>query len=220
MRFLIDGYNLMHAQGLMGKRFGLDGFRKARTRFLNGLAESLGAVDAHLTTVVFDATSPPGDLPRESSHKGIRVVFAVAEDDADERIEALIAGHTAPKLLTVVSSDNRIRLAATRRRAKALSTDDFLAMLDARKRRPFDVPPSKSAESTRDKTLSTTESDYWLNEFRELQETPDVLEDLGRAAGIPTDADIAKIDREVEQEFRQPGNVIPPKPTRRRPKGR
>src|SRR3954467_12446391 len=104
MRTLIDGYNLMYALGLLGKRLGPDGFRKVRTRFLNDLAAALGAVEAHQTTVVFDAADPPGHLPRESTFKGITVVFAVDDDDADERIERLIAAHSAPKGLTVVSS--------------------------------------------------------------------------------------------------------------------
>ena len=55
MRTLIDGYNVMFAAGLMARRFGPDGFRKVRQRFLNDLAATLDPVEAHLTTVVFDA---------------------------------------------------------------------------------------------------------------------------------------------------------------------
>src|SRR5207302_1583757 len=112
MRILIDGYNLMYALGLPGKRHGPDGFRKVRTRFLNDLAAALGAVAAHQTTVVFDASHSPVHLPRESIYKGMTIVYAVDDDSADERIEQLIAAHSAPKLLTVVSTDHRIRQAA------------------------------------------------------------------------------------------------------------
>ncbi len=42
MRLLIDGYNVMFAQGLVGKRYGIDHFRKARTHFLNKLADAAG----------------------------------------------------------------------------------------------------------------------------------------------------------------------------------
>jgi len=125
MRHLIDGYNLMYALGLPGKRQGPDGFRKLRTRFLNDLAAALGPVAAHQTTVVFDASDPPGHLPRQSLHKGITVVFAVDDENADERIERLIAAHSSPKLLTVVSSDQRIRQAATRRKARAVTAEVF-----------------------------------------------------------------------------------------------
>src|SRR5690348_9788490 len=125
MRLLIDGYNLMYAVGLLGKRFGPDGFRKVRQRFLNDLADALGAVEAHQTTVVFDAAAPPDGFPRETSHKGITVLFAVDDDDADSRIERLIAQHPTPRSLTVVSSDNRLRQAARRRKARVETADEF-----------------------------------------------------------------------------------------------
>ena len=67
MRLLIDGYNLMYAVGLLGKRLGPDGFRKVRQRFLNDLADALGAVEAHQTTVVFDAAAPPDNVPSEQA---------------------------------------------------------------------------------------------------------------------------------------------------------
>ena len=134
MRTLIDGYNLMFALGLLGKRHGPDGFRKVRTRFLNDLATALGAVSSHQTTIVFDASDPPGHLPRESTYKGMTIVFAVDDESADERIERLIAAHSAPKSLTVVSTDHRIRQAANRRRARALTADVFWQELETRKR--------------------------------------------------------------------------------------
>jgi predicted RNA-binding protein with PIN domain len=202
MRFLIDGYNLMFAQGLLGQRFGPDRFRKVRTRFLNELAEALGAVDAHLTTVVFDAAAPPEDRPRETTHKGIHVVFAVDEENADERIERLIAEHPAPKSLTVVSSDNRIRQAATRRRARALTADEFLASLDARKTARAGPPAApNAAEPKRDAPLSPEEADYWLRQFGALETEPGTRDAFANDTGIPTDEEIAEIEREVDREF-------------------
>src|SRR3954469_19420606 len=118
MRTLIDGYNLMFAAGLMGRRFGPEGFRKVRQRFLNDLAATLDPVEAHLTTVVFDANDAPGHVPSATRHKGISVLFAVDHDSADGRIEDLIARHSSPRTLTVVSSDHRIRRAAVRRKAR------------------------------------------------------------------------------------------------------
>jgi predicted RNA-binding protein with PIN domain len=205
MRFLIDGYNLMFARGLLGKRLGADGFRKARTRFLNELADGLGAPDAHLSTVVFDAAAPPGDFPRQTSHKGITVVFAVDDENADARIERLIAEHSAPKGLTVVSSDNRIRQAASRRRARVLSADEFLGLLDTRKQGRPAAPVPPDPEQVRDKALSERESAYWLDEFRDLQEQPETRAALGNDIGVPTDAEIAEIEREVEREFGKGG---------------
>ena len=143
MRYLIDGYNVMYAGGLLdGKRLGSDGFRQARTRFLNDLADALGPVDAHQTTVVFDAAAAPEGFANETQHKGLSVVYAVDDENADARIERLIAAHASPRTLAVVSSDHRIRQAATRRKALAVTADDFWVELDARKEggsRPAEV---------------------------------------------------------------------------------
>jgi uncharacterized protein len=202
MRTLIDGYNLMYALGLPGKRHGPDGFRKVRTRFLNDLAAALGAVAAHQTTVVFDAHDPPGHLhlPRESIHKGMTIVYAVDDESADERIERLIAAHSAPKSLTVVSTDQRIRQAATRRKARAITADAFWQELEAPRRGPPPPPPPTAEEEARLHGLSPDEAAAWLETFRHVADTPEAREVLDRGDFIPTDDDIARIRREVEDE--------------------
>lgn len=205
MRLLIDGYNVMFAQGLVGKRYGIDHFRKARTHFLNKLADALGPVETQLTTVVFDASTPPHDLPPQSRHKGMTILYAVNDEDADERIEKLIAAHSAPKNLTVVSSDHRIRQAATRRKARVLTADLFLVDLESRKRNarkaPLINPPN--SKKTQEPTLSAGESAYWLNEFRDLENMPETREMMGNEMGLPSDDEIAEIEREIEREFRE-----------------
>jgi uncharacterized protein len=201
MRTLIDGYNLMYALGLLGKRHGPDGFRKVRTRFLNDLANALGAVAAHQTTVVFDATDPPGHLPRESTHKGISVVYAVDDESADERIEHLIAAHSSPKTLTVVSSDHRIRQAATRRKARAITADGFWQELETPRRGPPPPPPPTAEEEARLHGLSPNEAASWLDTFRHVADSPEAREVLDHGDFLPTDDDIARIRREVEEEF-------------------
>ena len=207
MRFLIDGYNLMHARGLLGRRFGPDGFRQARKRFLNDLAEALGPIDAHATTVVFDASGPPADLPRSSTHKGLSILFAVEDDDADSRIEILIARHATPRTLSVVSSDNRIRQAASRRRARAVGAEDFLIELDARKdrrRRPAGTPiePNLSAEErARLHGLSPEEAARWEDAFSDVLDDEPIREALRGEPTFLTDAEIAEIEREIDREF-------------------
>ncbi|AGA27322.1 NYN domain-containing protein [Singulisphaera acidiphila] len=203
MRLLIDGYNVMFAQGLVGKRVGPDHFRKARTQFLNKLSDALGPLESHLTTVVFDAATPPHDLPPQSRHKGMTILYAVNDEDADARIEKLIAAHSAPKTLTVVSSDNRIRQAATRRKARVLTADLFLVDIETRKRSPREAPAPPKPEKGRGRELSSSESAYWLNEFRDIEEMPETRAMMGNEMGLPTDAEIAEIEREVEREFRE-----------------
>ena len=202
MRTLIDGYNLMFAGGLMGRKFGPEGFRKVRQRFLNDLAATLDPVDAHMTTVVFDANDAPGHVPASARHKGIAVLFAVDHDSADEQIEALIAHHSSPKTLTVVSSDHRIQRAATRRKAKVLSADEFLTQLDARKGRSK-ATSAALEEPARPEAPDAQEAAFWLEEFRELAESDEAREVFRGDPSFPTDEELARIEREVEEEFRR-----------------
>jgi predicted RNA-binding protein with PIN domain len=202
IRTLIDGYNLMYEGGLLGKRLGPDGFRKVRTRFLNDLADALGPLESARTTVVFDAAAAPPGVPRVARHKGLSVVYAVDDENADARIERLLAEHTSPKSLTVVSTDRRVRQAATRRRAQVMTADAFWVSLAARKReRRFGTPElPKAPPATPPPSLSPEESAYWQNEFRDLERLPETREALGDGAPMLTDEEIAEIEREIERE--------------------
>jgi predicted RNA-binding protein with PIN domain len=202
MRTLIDGYNLMFAAGLMKGKLGPEGFRKVRHRFLNDLAATLEPVDAHLTTVVFDANDAPGHVPSSTRHKGITILFAVDHDSADELIEDLIAHHSSPRTLTVVSSDHRIQKAATRRKARAMSADEFLTRMDSRKERKR-PPAAEPAEASRPEVPSAQEAAFWLEEFREVAESEEAREVARGDPSFPTDEDLARIEREVEDEFRR-----------------
>ncbi len=202
MRTIIDGYNVMFAAGLMGPKLGPEKFRKVRLRFLNDLAATLDPVDAHLTTVVFDANDAPEHVPASIKHKGINVVYAVDHDSADERIEDLIARDSNPRSLTVVSSDHRIQRAASRRKAKVVSADDFLTMLDSKKERKRPVVQAR-VEIPRIEALDADEAAFWLEEFREVVDSPEAREVARGDPSFPTDEELAEIAREVEEEFRR-----------------
>jgi len=201
MRTLIDGYNVMHARGLMDRVFGPDGLRQARHRFLVELAAALGPVEAALTTVVFDAADPPADRSARQTVKGITAIFAVGDEDADARIEAMIAAHPNPKRLTVVSTDHRIRKAAQRRRTRVLTSDLFLADLSDRKpKRRVEPSPQTAESSERQRGLTTAESDHWLSVFAHVVDEPGVADALRASDFVPTDEEIARIEREVRNE--------------------
>lgn len=196
MRILIDGYNLMFEAGLLDKsrKLGPKGLRKARRRFLEELADRLGPVDAHQTTVVFDASHAPADLPTGAAHKGIGVDFA---DDADERIEQLVAAHSHARDLTVVSTDHRVRRAAERRKARALTADAFWTKIETQRRRR---PPEPNVPE-RPGPLSAEESAFWVHEFQEVEQMPEAREALAPDSSMLTDEEIAELEREVDREF-------------------
>jgi uncharacterized protein len=205
MLWLIDGYNLMHAAGAIdGQEIRRELFQRKRRRFLNDLAHDLGPERCRETTVVLDASTPPADFPLETVYQGLNLVFALGDESADARIETLIAAHSAPKSLTVVSSDRRIRRAAQRRRARTLGADEFLDLLERFQNATRHEPSSQNAalpgSHDRDSPLSAEEAAHWMTEFGELDAAPETKEAFDSGSTLLTDAEIDRIQREIERE--------------------
>jgi predicted RNA-binding protein with PIN domain len=187
MRLLIDGYNLIHAAGILGPRRsdgrGLERSRAALAQFISGL---LRANEKSSAVVVFDAAGAPPGLPSEMFVHGVYVRFARGYSSADELIEELINADTSPRRLTVVSSDHRIQRAARRRRATAVDSDtwyDHVARrshaddaddrLGAKPRRGGKSPPPPHLDGG-DKPCPATldeEVRFWLGRIVEDTET-------------------------------------------------
>jgi predicted RNA-binding protein with PIN domain len=204
MRWLIDGYNVMHAGGRLGPRLGREGFRRARRRFLDELVATLGLDQAERTTVVFDASVPPGDFPLETTYRGLKLAFALGDDDADTRIERMIAQDSNPRTLMVISSDRRIRQAAARRRSRQLTADAFWDLIDDLKKRPArdDIRGEVITRPPLDREVcaSPEESALWLETFRELAESAEIREVLASNDVLLSDRDLTEIQRQVDRE--------------------
>jgi predicted RNA-binding protein with PIN domain len=171
MHFLIDGYNLLHAMGVLHGQTGPAVLERARLRLLGLLRGSYGP-EADRVTVVFDAAkAPPGAVPRFDYH-GIHVVFAVGQCEADDLIEEFIRKASTPKDLTVVSDDHRIQQAARRRRCPAQGCLDYVEDL-GRQRRRLKPPPTTPAKP---EAPSPTETEHWLAEFADLADDPALKE--------------------------------------------
>jgi uncharacterized protein len=126
--FLIDAYNLMHAVGLLRQGVPAGGLERARTRFLDWLADGAKGRAAGLR-VVFDAQDAPAASP-ESAHRGVRVRFAFRRT-ADDEIEELLAAEKHPARVTVVSNDTRVQEAGRRRGTAVYACEDFVDWLVA-----------------------------------------------------------------------------------------
>jgi predicted RNA-binding protein with PIN domain len=160
MALLIDGYNLLHVTGLVGRAgSGLQGSRNALLRFL---ASAIEPKELAETTVVFDATEAPPGLPRIVTHDGMTVRYASEYPDADALLEELIAAHHVPRSLTVVSSDHRVQRAARRRRAPFVDSDVWFAEIA---RRRTQRQGASSTPVRREVHLSAEEIAYWIAEF-------------------------------------------------------
>jgi uncharacterized protein len=205
MRWLIDGYNLMHAGGRLGPKLSRDGFRRARRRFLDELSAAVGPQAARQTTVVFDASVHPGDFALDAHYRGLGILFALGDENADARIEQLIAADADPRTLTVVSSDHRIRQAAVRRRAKSMTADQYWELIDDLKERSRikakTEVPFTTAPRDRQPQPVADESAHWLETFRDVDDLPEIQEALTPNRALLTDAEIAEIEREVEREM-------------------
>ncbi len=164
MSLIIDGYNLLHASGILGRGIGPGGLERSRHALLNFLAESLPESEASRTTVVFDAAHAPPGLSRSWHYRGLAVRFSDAPGCADTTIEQLIKLDSAPKRLTVVSSDHRLQRAAKRRRATAVDSDRWFIDLIRQRNEPKPKPPTIIKPGS---GLSESEVNYWLRQFGE-----------------------------------------------------
>src|SRR5262249_43377647 len=180
--YLIDGYNLLHAMGVLHGRVGPGGLEKARLALVGLLHGALDKQAADVT-VVFDARHPPRDAEARRTIHGIRVVFAIGAGEADDLIEDMLRHAGAPKALTIVSDDHRLQTAARRRTAGVLGCGDFLDLLQKR-RRPRAA--ARSADPQR-QPRSDAETAAWLKEFGDLQRDPE-FKDLFEKYGLD-DAD-------------------------------
>lgn len=169
MALLIDGYNLLHVTGIVGRGSGPGMFQRSREALVRFLAASLDRKVRNETTVVFDAAEAPPGLPSTLEHDGMEIRYARDYPDADALIEELIQQHNSPRRLLVVSSDHRIQRAARRRRAQWTDSDlwyDQLWQRRAELRRQGQLPvPEKPMGK-----LSAAEIEYWVNEFSTAQD--------------------------------------------------
>ena len=207
MRFLIDGYNLMHAKGLMQPNFRGDGLHRARLKFLVAVVSRLGPIDVTHTTVVFDAAEPPPNRPASTTYKGLQLVFAIGEENADAAIERMLLIESAPARLMVVSSDRRVREAARRRGSHLLDADAFWAGR-LRQAIPFssDSEPRKSQASPR-RSVKLDPADVRQMEL-DFAEADRALADQDLPGNLVPrllrDEEIRRLEREIANEDWEP----------------
>ncbi len=117
--FVIDGYNLLHAI-----------LKAEEAPEAIGDLELCRVVSRYLELIglsgemIFDGAGPQ-DKSGFDNVGNLEVLFAGLGADADTVIEDKISASTAPKRLTVVSNDRRLRKAAHMRRCISLKSEAF-----------------------------------------------------------------------------------------------
>lgn len=164
--WLIDGYNLLGALGLIQGDLGPAGLERGRRQLLDHLADRLKA-ESSRALIVFDAFRKPRRAQAEQEHRGLQIRFARGE--ADDLIEELMHAYPQRERLTVVSSDHRLHRAARRLQVRVLDCDAFLDELEEKRRTPG--PPAEA-----DAKPIAGEKEHWLREFADLENEPGIKE--------------------------------------------
>jgi uncharacterized protein len=167
MRLLIDGYNVLHQSGLLGKGRGGVWLERGRKKLLDLLRDSLDPALLPATHIVFDAYSSSSIATEITSYQEIKVHFSLGYENADALIEKLIREHHAPKSLTVVSSDHRIQRCAKAHRCRFFDSatwlDDLPRSRSDREDTSHQIEPPR--EQLAAQGLSNYEVQLWLKEF-------------------------------------------------------
>jgi predicted RNA-binding protein with PIN domain len=168
--YLIDGYNLIHALGMIQHKMAPGGLEESRRRLLAFLGASFGD-GASSVTVIFDAKHAPRGVSRRQEHHGLQIHFAPSQQSADDMIEALIDEEAEPRALVVISNDTRLQNAARRRGARAWSHEALLDFLDTRAK-----PPAAPIDEKGTAAVSPEEMQRWVKEFAWLESDPELKE--------------------------------------------
>jgi predicted RNA-binding protein with PIN domain len=151
---IIDGHNLLH---LVHKDESCDppsdvGLCRIISMYLKQTGQT--------GEIIFDGTGPP-DKNGFDNISNLEIFFAGLGTDTDTVIEDKISASTAPKRLTIVSSDRRLRKAARARKATSIKSEVFWNNIQKQlsRKRPPKEPPEKR------KGLTEGETRQWLDIF-------------------------------------------------------
>jgi predicted RNA-binding protein with PIN domain len=155
MPVIIDGHNLLRSVQKLFEDFeSMSDVQLCHIigRYLKLIAEK--------GEIVFDGIGPP-DKSGFDNISNLEVFFTGMGKDADTVIEGKIRASTAPRRLTVVSSDRRLQKAARVRKTLAVKSDVFWNNLQKQLRRKKTI----SEPAAKRQGLSESETEQWLKFF-------------------------------------------------------
>jgi predicted RNA-binding protein with PIN domain len=155
MLLLVDGYNLLWAVKKLTEQESV----VTDVRMCWYVNEYLRKIK-QMGEMIFDGVGPP-DKRGFDGFTNLEIIFSGRDIEADTVIENKIRINSAPKGLTVISSDRRVRDAAKTRRAISIKAEDFWLGLtkELEKKERIKEPKQKRHG------LTDGETDYWLKEF-------------------------------------------------------
>ncbi len=159
MGLIIDTYNVLHS--------GLPEAPDEPGADILHLAERIATSRFRAETQVMLVCDgvPPAGVSFPASHRNCRILFAGAGREADALIEDLIRENSAPARLLVVSSDRRILKAAKKRRARTLTSPEFLFQLAAPAGPERATPADAGPAAHKGRELKDGEVRQWIDYF-------------------------------------------------------
>ncbi|MEM9367016.1 MAG: NYN domain-containing protein [Planctomycetota bacterium] len=186
---LIDGYNIIAPVAAPRKPRSLPAasspghnpakwLQRERTILIERLATHLPASVRENTCVVFDAKTHPAGSPNHIVSSEIEIRFAVDHPEADDLIEELIASHSVPKSLTVVSSDHRIQAAARRRKCVYFDSQNWFDHLLDGDLLIAKIPPRRKTQASPTKAPSPPAPQRSRTTAREIPDAAPEIDDV------------------------------------------
>jgi len=154
MPLLLDAYNILHVVGVLPPDLaGID---------LEELADLIAGSRFRQEPAILVCDGPP--RRHGVAAASVHVRFAGPGRTADDLIVRLVGRSTAPRRVTVVTSDREIAQAVRRRRAAVIESDRFLEMLAEDHRTPRSGPETRGRSQPRH-LVDRRQVEAWLRVF-------------------------------------------------------
>jgi len=154
MPVIIDGHNLLWAIQNPDEDISVTDVSLCRT------LDTYFAITRENAEIIFDGIGPP-DKSGFNNVYNIEITFSGRDNDCDSIIEQRILDSTAPAHLTIVSTDRKVRDAASARKAKSVQSDEFWNIVTKRLSKQ-----KRSGEPAAKRTgLTEGETELWLKAF-------------------------------------------------------
>ncbi len=151
MPYVVDGNNVM------AQTFGWRRDRaEARKRLIHDLVRFVALQKVKLK-VVFDG-APDEEFPEGIKYKGVHILYARPDSDADSRIMELVGKASHKRDLVVVTSDRALALFVKRQGARTMYSGEFRRLLE-------DSPKLASPMEKSDHGMSV-DVEEWLEFFK------------------------------------------------------
>ena len=144
-QLLVDGYNVLHAWGLLGKSRVRE-LDLARQRLVEDI-RCIHDTEQCATTIVFDGSGERAARDSSGTDADFEIIFASSGKTADDIIESIVAKSGQPAACVVATADNLERETVLAAGASCISPDELRAWAERCRKRLARAQTTKSARA-------------------------------------------------------------------------